>query len=331
MNDNQSDAGDRRAAIEDEAVAWFIRLRGEDAEGLRPEFDAWIAASPEHRRAYEWAKGHFGASEILKSDHRRSRNRKIWLAVGAAAAAAVVFVAFGANGVPATNPMQGRTLATRADEPLTTRRGEIRSFRLADGSTATLDTDSKVEVAMTETERRLRLSRGRARFEVAQDPRPFRVEAGVGEVTAREAVFDVAFDDRQQIMVQLIHGEADVRPVPRHAVYIAPPRSLTQGGLFAYRASDYAMIPSWPEATRRSRSEWPSGWVEYRLIRLDRLVTQANRYTYVPIILDDAATAGLQVSGRFRISDTDNFVERIAELFDLSVTRQAEGVHLRKR
>src|SRR3546814_2889201 len=36
---------------------------------------------------------------------------------------------------------------------------------------------------------------------------------------------------------------------------------------------------------------WPDGWAEYRSIRLDRLVAEANRYAVLPIMIDDPATA----------------------------------------
>src|SRR3546814_6445380 len=79
----------------------------------------------------------------------------------AAAAVAVLMIAFGAGGAP----LPGQSMSALAAEPLVTQRGEIRSFRLSDGTNATLDTDSRVEVSMTATERSLHLSQGRARFE----------------------------------------------------------------------------------------------------------------------------------------------------------------------
>src|SRR3546814_20316101 len=91
-------------------------------------------------------------------------------------------IAFGAGGAP----LPGQSMSALAAEPLVTQRGEIRSFRLSDGTNATLDTDSRVEVSLTATESSLPLSQGRARFEVASDARPFRVRAGAGEVTASD-------------------------------------------------------------------------------------------------------------------------------------------------
>src|SRR3546814_8736088 len=63
---------------------------------------------------------------------------------------------------------------------------------------------------------------------------------------------------------------------------------------------------------------WPDGWAEYRSIRLDRLVAEANRYAVLPIMIDDPATAAFEVSGRFHVSQTERFADRIASLFGLS-------------
>src|SRR3546814_2798572 len=78
----------------------------------------------------------------------RSRHWLMW-GTAAAAAVAVLMIAFGAGGAP----LPGQSMSALAAEPLVTQRGEIRSFRLSDGTNATLDTDSRVEVSMTATER----------------------------------------------------------------------------------------------------------------------------------------------------------------------------------
>ena len=48
-------------------------------------------------------------------------------------------------------------------------------------------------------------------------------------------------------------------------------------------------------------------------------------------MIDDPATAALEVSGRFQISQTERFADRIASLFGLSVVPEADALHLRRR
>src|SRR3546814_15171152 len=71
---------------------------------------------------------------------------------------------------------------------LVTERGEIRSFKLEDGSTATLDSDTRIEVSISSDTRYVRVAQGRARVKIVNDVRPFRLAAGQGNVTTSEGV-----------------------------------------------------------------------------------------------------------------------------------------------
>ena len=345
MNDNEG-AAEGNMSIREEAERWLVRLDKDKSPETKAEFDRWAEMSPEHRREFEWIEKVYAGSEILidsdkfgvgREDEtpalKPARSSRRWLMVGtaAAAAAAVLFIAFGAGGAPLPGAFPGNSMSAQAAEPLITKRGEIRSFRLADGSTATLDTESKVEVAKNNRERHLRISKGRARFSVVTDPRPFRVRAGAGEVVASQGEFDVAYKGSEQVIVRLISGDARIRSGSESSHGATPSRPLPQDGVSGYRVGDYRPARIQPDAAASARQDWPSGWADYRSIRLDKLVVEANRYSDKPIILDDRATAALIVAGRFRISETDVFVERIAELFDLSISRREDGIHLRKR
>lgn len=329
MNDRHRDADDRRAEIEDEAVGWFIKMRGDDADRLRGDFDAWVNASSEHRQAYDWAERHFSASEVLKTPAplhgRQPQKRWGWLAAGAAAAAAVL-LAINLN-VPhpapfASNELQG----VHPGSPLATAHGEIRVFMLTDGSSVTLDSDSRVEVVMNDAERRLRLREGKARVNVAQERRPFVVEAGAGEVQADQAVFDIGFDRPGRIMVSLVSGTAAMRGLAQPAAYYTASRPLMTGKPMAYPATRFR--PYFIQDRIIDDRDWPRGWAEYREISLAALVGEANRYAARPIVLDDPETGALKVSGRFKLTDTETFVSRTAELFDLAVSRRSDGTHL---
>lgn len=337
MNDNKR-GEDEHVSINQQAREWVVRLDRDKSPETRAEFDEWFDASPEHRREFEWIEKIYAVGEHLKdsdefglkreADAPRPARSRHWLMWGTAAAAAVavLMIAFGAGGAP----LPGQSMSALAAEPLVTQRGEIRSFRLSDGTNATLDTDSRVEVSMTATERSLHLSQGRARFEVASDARPFRVRAGAGEVTASQGVLDVAYGDDQNITVRVISGEAKVGPIAP-GPQAAPARPADQSEVLGYSVTDGRAVSVPPVVGANARQDWPSGWVQHRSIRLDQLVAQANRYSGKPIVLDDNATAALIASGRFQINKTDVFVERIAESLKLRISYRDDGIHLRKR
>jgi len=329
MNDNEFGDFGARDSIEEQAIAWFVRLRGEDAASLQADFDAWIAAAPAHADAYRRVEQDFGGSGTV----RNSRHMRRWQGGGSnkwafalAAAAAATVVGFGLRSEltglapPAQLKMAGTAFSTS--------HGEIHTYRLMDGSDVTLDSDSRVEVAMSKVERRVKLRKGNARFAVVTDPRPFVVEAGAGGIRTNQAVFDVSATPQRFIQVRLLSGAADIQSNLAPAIYTVTPKPLLAGEPLQYSASDFA-----PQAASDSadRKDWPKGWVEYRSIVLGDLVAEANRYARRPIIIDGDTVGTLTVSGRFKLTDTDTFVARIAELFHLKVMRRPDGIHITQK
>ena len=334
MNDNDGTSADPQTSAEDQALYWFIKMRGPEAKRLRSEFEVWLHEDDAHRHAYEWAAEHFDGAEMLKESRRHgaadSRSGGRWLFIGtiAAAAAAVLFLALGAHG-PEPGVMPADTDIAESGQTLSAPHGRIQTYDLSDGSSVTLDTGTKVEITMTSSERHLTLASGRARIRVAEDPRPFRIEAGSGIVMAVNAVVDVGIVDEQRVAVTLISGKAEIHPALQPAVLFVP-RSITPGESFFYRASQFKALPP-QRAEAADTSDWPNGWVEARSIRLDALIAEANRYAPLPIVMDDPTVGAIEASGRFNVSDTDHFVEHLADVFDLEVERRPDGIHLRRK
>lgn len=327
-----SRASDGNYPVDEVASAWLIKMRGEDAGKLRAEFDAWLSASPDHRDAYHRAERRMSALAVLKTsqrhgtshaDARRGRVRG-WLPWGAAATAlALLIVAIGAGG--ASLPGQpGSGPVARAAEPLVTQRGEIRTFRLADGSSATLDTDSRLDVALANGARSVRLVKGRVRLAVARRNVPLHIEAGQGGAMANDAEIDLSIDEAGTVTAALRRGRAELRMGAK----AEPATTLSRGETLTFQGDGKRLAIA---GEAQIPETWPDGWAEYRSIRLDRLVAEANRYAVLPIMIDDPATAALEVSGRFHVSQTERFADRIASLFGLSVVPEADALHLRRR
>ena len=324
-----------------DAEAWLVRLRRDDVakdSSLNIEFKAWLAASPEHSEAYEKVSKRFLTYDKMKGStkhgaagraERLRTDRNYWLPLGAAAAAiaAIIFFVSGGSSLPFEN--DARSQATLVQfEPLETARGEIRSFKLEDGSVATLDTDSRIEVSMSKDSRRLRLAQGKARLDIVDDSRPFTVEVGSGEILTNLAVLDIGYQGSQTATVQLIAGDAQLRPAAEFASLKPSSRPLAVGGLLTVGMEQFRVSEVTSPANRKN---WPSGWVEYKSIRLDALVSQVNEYAVNPVQIDDASIAALRVSGRFKIDDAEGFVARICELFELSSRSDSGTIYLRKR
>jgi transmembrane sensor len=212
-----NDENSRPMGLRDEAADWFAIMRGPEAEARQAEFNAWLARGALHRTAFNSIANTYSVGKGLKpppesedgpqspdlgssqesedapkpSDTKPpspgSRRRRIVAGglVVALIGGTVALLPQLVGPERGDRPVAQIEPARSAPAQLSTQIGEIRSFSLADGSSVTLDSDSLVLVTITPVRRDLQLVRGRARFTVAHDLRPFVVAVVGGTVTAR--------------------------------------------------------------------------------------------------------------------------------------------------
>jgi transmembrane sensor len=324
-----------RNQLFDEAADWFAKMRGPDADLHRPAFEAWLVRGAVHRSAYNRIAEIFTDSGRVEDPDSASNNGKhppqgrrgalttIALVIGMAAALATFCLYSRAFTPQATSPERFLAVAPRVPT-LGSTVGEIRRIVLADGSSIILDTDSLVSVAFTAQERRLRLIRGRARFEVAHEGRPFRVSAGTGLVTARGTIFDVQLDPRGKVAVILLRGAVDVSLPGTGAIaqQRLHPGEKTE---FDDRFEAPQPIPA------REANVWMHGQGEFHDVPLSEIVAAANRYSIVPILIPDPQVQKLRISGIFSLRDTQALSAKLATLFDLDRELGPDRITLKRR
>src|SRR5579872_6768768 len=207
QGDNRTQTAPSAAACAD-AAAWIARLHGEDrTSSVETGFRRWLAASAEHRAAFEMANEIWLRAEHLPKspsrDELKPRHRGLVIprpwAVAATVLGAVLVIAI--------------SIAVRSFDPgLATRVGEQRTLTLEDGSRISLNTASRVHVHYDRAARRVDLDQGEAYFEVAKHPQwPFIVTAAGRQVVARGTVFLVRRDDAS-VSVTLVEGKVTVAP-----------------------------------------------------------------------------------------------------------------------
>jgi len=327
MSEEAADEARARA----EAAAWFARMRGPDAPGLAAEFELWRSADPANHLAYarmlkRWDQSAFLTNSALGRgrDLGRARRTPVTSALRYLAGAAVFAVLglVGAFVLDRTRPVAGPvTTATSVASP----RGQIRTVRLDDGSRVTLDTDSAVDLAFTQAERRLTLEHGRVRVDAAEDPaRPFVVDVPGGSIFARQALFDLR-PGQGGVEVALLRGALDVTParaagarraVPLgHYVLLMPNGSLAQ-----------------PMISSGAQLDWAKGMVSFDGDRLADAVAAINRHNARQIELGSRDLAGLRITGAFHVADPDGFADTVATMFGLTASRPNERtILLRKK
>ncbi|HYG28420.1 MAG TPA: FecR domain-containing protein, partial [Caulobacteraceae bacterium] len=180
----------KHQAVMEEASALFARSQSNAAD--RSEIEAWLDADPANAAAYARVEAAWERSDRLKAlsaDHVAEVARPALLPTRRwAAGLALAMLGAGGAGVA----WLARPRAIRG-----TALGERRVVALEDGSRVELNTDSRIEVAYAEDQRRIVLLKGEALFEVAKDPsRPFVVMANGAEVRAIGTAFNIRLREK---------------------------------------------------------------------------------------------------------------------------------------
>lgn len=294
-----------------EATAWLDKMMRDDAEDHRAEFERWVA-KPANAAAYAEAKAVWniagGVSQTRIAALTRARQRaasgKRWAI--AAILVAVIALGFATQFLGEENPAQ---LAVAPAAPSET--------QLADGTRVLLMDGARIEARFGESERRVVLTGGRARFHVAHDAsRPFTVEAGGSETIALGTVFEV--DLRQAApRVSLIEGSVEVRASGRGT------------GLRLRPGESAEVQPTGPHLVAKSNELLPSALLDADRLPLGTVVERANRVNVVPIRLADPALGALRVTGRFDMKDSAALARKLAAALDLEVETTGDGPSLR--
>lgn len=362
MSESKRGWRDVSSEVRAQAQQWRVRQQRADTPELREELARWLAQSADHRIAFERTKMVEAGAEVLKGSARHGVSRpanpgeeneefggvvefapptekrrwpartqsRIGLLIGAAAVAAAAIILIPGVKGPIGISGGGGLICGTAEAAILTRHGDIRQVHLGDGSMMTLDSDSKVVCAITASARRARLVRGRARFVIKPDSRTFSVTTGAGSFEAKSGTFDVALDKQGRASIHVLRGTAQIHPLGQNGSEAGKARTIAAGEQFTYRSDAYDGRPVAAEGQNMDESQWPSGWVEARSISLAALVEEANRYSVAPIIIDDPKLGGLEVTGRYKVADTESFLNRLAELLDLRVDRRPDGIHLQR-
>ena len=234
-----------------------------------------------------------------------------------------------------------------APEVYTTGLGEQRSILLDDGSMVSLNTESGMEVAYSQEERRITLTHGEALFDVEENQdRPFWVETGAALIRVTGTQFNVYAQDGSTA-VTVIEGTVEVAPRASPATQVlgtptdSPSNSTGSAhpqGVAKLTVGDQAVVKSGSlaiVATRIDNLEPVTAWTDRRLVfsetLLSDIVTEFNRYNHQRLILDDATVATLEVSGVFSTHDPESLVLFLERIADVEVEHSADGseIHVR--
>lgn len=199
---------------------------------------------------------------------------------------------------------------------------------LADGSVVELNRGATITVQFTEAERRVRLERGEAIFNVTKNPnRPFIVIAGGVEVRAVGTAFEVRLGSNV-VEVVVTEGKVhlDDRPEGNGGLVMLTttdrtPRDPWPGGPFL-TAGQKALVTLTPGAPPpqvtiltpaeiEARLAWQPKMLDFDDTPLSVIVAEFNRRNPVRLVVKDAVIADRRMTATFRSDNLEAFVRLI--------------------
>jgi transmembrane sensor len=348
--------------ISAEAIDWFLKFQ-QSAPGRPPPpgFAEWLGRSPEHIREYldvscvwdllgELEADNFATHALIESAKEKERpgpdnvvrledryGNRPWPLhpqprrpyARLAALAACALLAFGAW----VGYVRWNSVTEYA-----TGIGEQHSVTLRDGSVVFLNTDSRVEVRWSASERHIDLIRGEARFQVIRNPtRPFIVATSNAQVRVVGTVFNVRAS-AQSTQVAVMEGQVEVTAGAKVKSVSGPEGTSVPGGSAGSSATSSVRLAAGERAAVTSAgieanvgppiesvAAWPQRRLVFRDETLGAIVNEFNRYRTQPLMLDDPQLARLEISGAFDLSDPESLVAYLRTFEKVQVERPLDG------
>lgn len=299
---------------EDTAALWAIRL---DTGPLTPdqqaEMDAWLSADERNEGSLLRAEAvlvYLDRARAL-ADPQSMRTislpppplkRRWFLAGGLATSAAAA-------------ALVGILILPPSDEAFSTTVGEVRKLPLADGSIATINTSSRITVALQPESRNIVLDDGEAWFEVAHDKRrPFIVDAGDVRVQAVGTAFSVRrHEDGVDVLVT--KGIVETWRVGKESE-----RIRIAGGQRSFVTTNASKIVAVKADEEIDRAlAWRSGGLALNGEPLSYAITELNRYNRHQLIVEDPVLSRTPIVGYFRTDNPEGFAKSVAALIGARV------------
>ena len=330
-----------QAPLDIAAATWVTRRRnGLDAQG-QAEFQDWLDAAPEHRKAFEDMAGTFdelqqlpqGEVAALKAPAmaitdlpRRKRKSPLnppTLMPRLATAAFVIAVL--AGGYLGLAHWRERPTFAHA---YATARGQQLTVHLPDddrqGSTLQLDTATRVDARLYRHRREVDLQDGQAMLTVAPDAqRPLQVNAGPLRITVTGTRFSVRHTasgmEADQTVVSVEEGHVRVEVRHDHSE-TAEPRRRPDGRQIVLKAGQKVVadsngrigpvLPVSPMAI----ATWRTGRISFEQTPLNQALAEFERYGQTGLVVRDPAVAALPIGGSYKLQQAEHFAASLPQV-----------------
>lgn len=206
--------------------------------------------------------------------------------------------------------------------------GGLATVPLADGSTMSLNTETRIRVSLGKHERRVDLESGEAYFVVAKDSaRPFVIYVGAKQLKALGTEFSVrrAADDLQ---VYVAAGRVVLTTSPQGA---SDGSVSLEAGMVAKTVKSEVLVSQATPTQLEDALSWRTGFVTFHDTELTDAVAEFNRYRARKIVIVDPTIASLRIAGKFRSGNAEAFLWLLQQGFPVTVEEQERRTILKRR
>ena len=320
--------------IEDAATVWAAKAERGLTEAEKANFDLWIEGDSRRLGAYVRAQGAWIHAERAAALGRmpdpadmliidpsspeqtqpRAHSRRMVLSGGAAIAASIAAV---------------YVVGFDRYHTLESGVGEVRHITLKGGTTLTLDTDTRVDVALSSNDRKLDLVRGRIFLDVARsENEPLNVQIGSLIMETAEGAFSL-----ETLMKTTVALVAEGRVImSQSGGFLGQKRTLAvDKGHLLTLASNEPLVSSkvLPVAADQEAEllAWRDGMLSFGGDVLANAVRAFDRYGSARIVVDPIL-AREKVTGLFKADDPQGFATAVAASFGGIVTSQGDVIRI---
>jgi transmembrane sensor len=212
--------------------------------------------------------------------------------------------------------------------PYETKIGEVSNVSLTDGTTAVIDSASKMMVRMDGRERHIELERGAIFLNVAKDSvRPFVVDAGDKRLTDEGTQFSVRRGSNE-LVVLVADGKVHLETPGSQS---AQAQAHIDAGSEAHASGTKIDVQPLSEVRMQEQLSWRTGHLVFHDTALPDAVAEFNRYSERRIVIQSSSLADIRIGGSFRATDIEGFLSLLRRGFPVQVDETNAGITLTRR
>ncbi|NVK56941.1 MAG: FecR domain-containing protein [Alteromonadaceae bacterium] len=330
--------------IQQQAAIYVARLHsGELTASEEIAIQNWCSSSAAHRREFQHQIAIWDScTQLYEASDSDMRKPKYKMAFGIAAAAMIVLAVSFLSVLPGSMSNSERpdivqqvdlqtspyAATDQTSNTYITQVGEVRTITLADNTQVTLNTDTQINVAFSDTVRELTLVRGEAFFDVAKDPaKVFVIHSGERTIRVIGTKFNVR-KNTDSLQVAVTEGLVAVHSTsePRQGFEHKPDDTLLRAGTIgAFSTAGQLISTDQTDKVNRLQS-WRTGQFRFDNETMQTVVDELSRYQSKPIVLVGDKVKNLRISGVYSLSDQTTLFEVLEQVLPIRVTNNRHQI-----